>query len=143
MAIDNLCDRMQEMNDKDMKRGRVVTPADANPWPHEKQVAKIVALAGHYVEFIPEANIKTPDIYLERTIFEIKSPISNKIGAVERNITRALEKSPNVIFDSSRMKVRDDQIMRELIKRRKAGKGLKKLLFVTKRGMIIDIDALI
>lgn len=131
------------MKNKKIKRGRVVTPADANPWPHEKQVARILALAGHYVEFIPETNIKTPDIYLEQTIFEIKSPISNKLDAVERNITRALEKSPNVIFDGSRMKVRDGQIMRELVKRRKAGKGLKKLLFINKRGMIIDIDALI
>lgn len=140
---DNLCDKMRKMKNKKIKRGRVVTPADANPWPHEKQVARILALAGHYVEFIPETNIKTPDIYLEQTIFEIKSPISNKLDAVERNITRALEKSPNVIFDGSRMKVRDGQIMRELVKRRKAGKGLKKLLFINKRGMIIDIDALI
>ena len=131
------------MKNKNSKRGRVVIPADTNPWPHEKQVAKILALAGHYVEFIPETSMKTPDIYLERTIFEIKSPISNKIDAIERNITRALEKSPNVIFDSSRMKVRDNQIMRELIKRRKAGKGLKKLLFINKRGIIIDIDTLI
>ena len=131
------------MSGKNVKRGRIVTPADANPWPHEKRVARILALAGHYVEFIPETNIKTPDIYLERTIFEIKSPISNKIDAVERNITRALAKSSNIIFDSSRMKVRDDQIMRELIKRRRVGKGLKKLLFINKRGMIIDINALI
>ena len=131
------------MNSKNIKRGRVVTPADANPWPHEKRVAKILALAGHYVEFIPETNIKMPDIYLEHTVYEIKSPISDKVDAVERNITRALEKCPNIIFDSSRMKVRDDQIMKELIKRRRIGKGLKKLLFINKRGMIIDIEALI
>lgn len=130
------------MNSKRQK-GRVVTPADANPWPHEKRVAKILALAGHYVEFIPETSIKTPDIYIENTIYEIKSPISDKIKAVERNLERALEKSPNIVFDSSRMKIRDDQIMRELVKRRKEGKGLKKLLFVNKRGMIIDIEALI
>ena len=115
------------MKDGEIKRGRVVTPADANPWSHELRVAKILALAGHYVEFIPETNLKTPDIYLDSTIYEIKSPVSNKIKAVERNITRALEKSSNVIFDSSRMKVRDSQIMKELIKRRKIGKGLKKL----------------
>ena len=131
------------MDKKNIKRGRVVTPADANPWPHEKRVAKILALAGHYVEFIPETNIKMPDIYLGHTVYEIKSPTSDKVDAVERNITRALEKCPNIIFDSSRMKVRDDQIMKELIRRRRIGKGLKKLLFINKRGMIIDIEALI
>ena len=131
------------MKSKNTNLGRVIIPADANPWPHEQRVAKILAHAGHYVEFIPETNIKTPDIYLERTIFEIKSPISDKVDAIERNITRALEKSPNVIFDSSRMRVRDNQILRELIKRRRAGKGLKRLLFVNKRGIIIDVNALI
>ena len=128
---------------KNKDRGKVVIPAGANPWPHEKRVAKILALAGYYVEFIPETNIGTPDIYLGRTIYEIKSPISDKVDAIERNITRALKKSPNIIFDSSRMKVRDKQVMRELIKRRRAGKGLKKLLFINKKGMIIDIEALI
>lgn len=131
------------MDKKNTKRGKVVIPADANPWPHEKRVAKILALAGHYVEFIPENNIKMPDIYLGHTVYEIKSPISDKVDAVERNITRALEKCPNIIFDSSRMKVRDNQVMRELIKRRRIGKGLKKLLFINKKGMIIDIEALI
>ena len=118
-------------------------PSDASPWPHEKRVARILVLAGHYVEFIPETTIKTPDIYLERTVYEIKSPTSNKLDAVERNLTRALEKCPNVIFDSSRMKVRDNQIRKELVKRRKAGKGLKKLIFITKQDEIVDIEELV
>lgn len=126
-----------------IERGKVIIPADANPWPHEKKVAKVLAIAGYYVEFIPEANIKTPDIYLGHTAYEIKSPTSNKVDAVERNLTRALEKCPNIIFDGSRMKVRDNQIIRELIKRRKLGKGLKKLLFINKHGDVVDIEALI
>lgn len=131
------------MNRKNPHPGRVIIPANANPWPHEKKVAKILAIAGYDVKFIPETNIKTPDIYLNRTAYEIKSPISNKIDAIERNLTRALVKCSNVILDGSRMKVRDDQIMRELIKRRKVGKGLKKLLFINKKGTVIDIEALI
>ena len=78
-----------------------------------------------------------------RTVFEIKSPLSNKPKAVERNVVRALEKCPNVIFDSSRMKVRDSQILRELIKCYQRGKGIRKLLFVNKRGIVIDIEKLI
>ena len=39
-------------------RGKVVVPANANPWPHKLRVAKILALAGHAVEFIPETNTK-------------------------------------------------------------------------------------
>ena len=126
------------------KRGVIIIPASADPWPHERRVARILALAGHRVEFIPEANIKMPDFYIDGVRYEIKSPVSGKVRAIERNLARGLNKNcTNIVFDSSRMKVRDDQILRELIKRRRIGKGLKKLLFINKRGMIIDIEAMI
>lgn len=132
------------MNNKNIKRGRVVTPADANPWPHEQKVAKVLALAGHYVEFIPETNLKTPDIYLDSTIYEIKSPITNNPKKVVRNVKRALEKSPNVIIDSSRVKgLNDEAIQRTLKNKVKDLPGLKNLLFINKRGQIIDIIALV
>ena len=135
---------MQRMNNKNTKRGRVVVPADANPWPHEQKVAKILALAGHYVEFIPETNLKTPDIYLDNTIYEIKSPITDNTKKIIRNVKRALEKSPNVIIDSSRVKgLNDEAIQRTLKNKVKDLQGLKNLLFVNKRGQIIDIIALI
>jgi hypothetical protein len=132
------------MNNKNTKRGRVVVPADANPWPHEQKVAKILALAGHYVEFIPETNLKTPDIYLDNTIYEIKSPITDNTKKIIRNVKRALEKSPNVIIDSSRVKgLNDEAIQRTLKNKVKDLQGLKNLLFINKRGQIIDIIALI
>ena len=40
-----------------------------------------------------ETNLKTPDIYLDSTIYEIKSPITNNPKKVVRNVKRALEKS--------------------------------------------------
>ncbi len=104
------------MNRSRQKGGRVVTPADANPWPHEQKVAKILALAGHYVEFIPESNIKTPDIYLDATMYEIKSPITNDPKKIIRNVKRALEKCPNVIIDSSRVKGLSDDIVQRTLK---------------------------
>lgn len=132
------------MNSKNMKRGRVVTPADANPWPHEQKVVKILALAGHYVEFIPETNLKTPDIYLDNTIYEIKSPITDNPKKIIRNVKRALKKSPNVIIDSSRVKgLNDEAIQRTLKNKVKDLPGLKNLLFINKRGQIIDIIALV
>lgn len=132
------------MSNKNTKRGRVVTPADANPWPHEQKVAKILALAGHYVEFIPETNLKTPDVYLDNIIYEIKSPITNNPKKVVRNVKRALEKSPNVIIDSSRVKgINDEAIQRTLKNKVKDLPGLKNLLFINKCGQIIDIIALI
>ena len=120
------------------QKGRVVIPADANPWPHEVRVAKILALAGYSVEFIPEANLKTPDIYLDGTMYEIKSPITNNPKKIIRNVKRALEKCPNVIIDSSRVKgLRDDAIQRTLKNKTKDLSGLKKLIFINKRGQTV------
>ena len=125
------------------KKGKIITPANANPWPHEQRVAKILALAGHCIEFIPETNLKTPDIYLNNTMFEIKSPITDNPKKVIRNVKRALEKCPNVIIDSARIKgLRDDVIQKTLINKVKDLQGLKKLYFINKRGQIIDITAL-
>ena len=132
------------MNSKDMKRGRVVTPADANPWPHEQKVAKILALAGHYVEFIPETNLKTPDIYLDNTIYEIKSPTTNNPKKIIRNVKRSIEKRPNVIIDYSRVKGLSDEAIQKTLKNKvKDLPELKNLLFINRRGQIIDIIALI
>lgn len=132
------------MNILKHKGGRVVVPADANPWPHEQRVAKVLALAGHYVEFIPETNLKTPDIYLDNTMYEIKSPITDNPKKIIRNVKRALEKCQNVIIDSSRVKgVSDEAIQRVLKNKVKDLPGLKKLLFINKRGQIVDIIALV
>ena len=96
------------------------------------------------MEFIPEANLKTPDIYLDGTMYEIKSPITNNPKKIIRNVKRALEKCPNVIIDSSRVKgLRDDAIQRTLKNKVKDLVGLKNLIFINKRGQIVDIIALV
>ena len=134
---------MKNTGAKKTQIGKIIIPAHTNPWKHEKRVAQILANAGYRVEFIPETTTKTPDIYLNRTMYEIKSPTGSKIAAVQRNLTRALAKCQNIILDSYRLKIRDEQVLRELIKRRRAGKGLKKLLFINKNGEIIDIEKLL
>lgn len=129
---------------KNNKLGKVVIPAGANPWPHEKRVAKILALAGYYVEFIPESNIGTPDICLGRTIYEIKSPKSSNANSLEHLLKRALKQSSNIIIDTSRMKnARDDNTRNFLIAQARSRKQIKKLIMITKQGRIIDISALI
>lgn len=129
---------------KKQKRSQVIIPAGVAPWPHELRVARILSLAGHVVEFLPPSRTKTADILLDGVEFEMKSPITSNPKKIIRNIKRALQQSRNVIIDSARIKgMRDDILRRLLINRAKDQKMLKKLLFVTKQGQIIDIMALI
>lgn len=131
------------MLEKNKKRG-VYIASGRNPWPHELRVAKILALAGHYVEFLPEGNLHSPDIRLDGAGYEIKSPEAFNTNTFEHKIKDATKQSPNLIIDSSRIKkVRDDKIRNFLVGRVRKQKQIKKMLFVTKKGEIIDIFSLI
>ena len=126
------------------KKGRVIIPAGRRPWLHELHVAEILAMAGHVVEFIPESTTKTADIYLDGVEYEIKSPLTNKIDKIERNIKRGLKQSSNIILDSSRItQLRDDSLRRFLMNKARTQKQIGKLILITKRGQIIDIKSLI
>lgn len=125
-------------------RGKVVVPANANPWPHELRVAKILALAGYAVEFIPETNTKTTDILLDGIEFEIKSPKSANANSLEHILKKAVKQSCNIIIDTSRMKnVRDDNTRRFLVNQVRIRKQINNLIMITKQGQIIDISALV
>lgn len=122
------------------RKGKVITPADANPWPHEERVAKILARAGYIVEFIPESSIKQADILLNGTEYEIKSPITNKPDKLERVIKRALKQSKNIVYDSSRIKdLEDYKLLRFLTSKARQQRQIGKLILITKTGKIIDI----
>ena len=125
-------------------RGKVVKPANTNPWPHEERVAKILALAGHSVEFIPEGTIGTADIFLDGIVYEIKSPKSNNTNTIEHRLKDAVKnQSHNLIVDSSRIKDMPDAVLQHwLIERCRKQPQIKRMLFVNKRGQIIDIKAL-
>lgn len=123
-----------------MKKGQIIIPAGRKPWPHELRVAEILAAAGHRVEFVLESSLKTPDIYLDGTQYEIKSPITNNPKKIIRNVKRALEKCPNVIIYTSRVKSLDDNSIQRCIKNKvKDFRGIRSLLLVARRGQIIDI----
>ena len=130
------------MSVKGQKHGIYIAPG-RNPWPHELRAAKILALAGHYVEFLPENSLHTPDIRLDGVEYEIKSPETEKTSSLEQSIRTALKQCPNIVIDSSRMKMYDMRVRGFLIKKCRDQKQIKKMLLITKHGEIVDIFGLI
>lgn len=118
--------------------GKVIIPADTKPWPHELRAASLLASHGHTVEFIGASNIaKTADFIIDGTTFELKSPVSKNISAVERNLKRATKQSCNIVFDSSRMKsVRDSKVRSVLVAKAKEQVSIKRLIYINKSGEI-------
>lgn len=145
LTIRLICGRIEIMI-KSKKRGIVITPANANPWPHEQRVAKILALAGHTVEFISENNITgSADIYLDGVPYEIKSPKTSNTNTIEHRLKDAIRnQSHNIIMDSSRLKgMTDYNFQNWLINRCRLQSQIRRMLFMNKRGQIIDIKALV
>lgn len=117
--------------------GRVIIPADVNVWPHELRTADALARAGYVVEFIQKSEIeyeKTPDVLIDGIAWEMKAPRSDNIQKVQKTLRNAIRQSPNIIYDSHRIRrLNDFQIKRELEKWAKTFPALKKLIFIDKR----------
>lgn len=121
-------------------KGKIIIPAGIHPWPHELRVAEILALSGHIVEFLPTKSTKTADILLDGIEYEIKSPLTSKANSLEHVLKKALRQSPNIIFDSSRMrKIKDNKIQNFLSTQFSIRTTIKNLILITKAGKIIQI----
>lgn len=105
----------------------------------------ILAQNGYSVEFIPEGSIGTADIYLNKVAYEIKSPKTNKTNTIEHRIKDAVRsQSCNIIIESSRMKgLTDYNLQRWLVGLCRKQPQIKKMLFINKRGDIVDIKELV
>ena len=105
------------------------------------RIAKLLALAGHYVEFLQESSLPTADIRLDGIEYEIKSPETAKLSSVEQLIRKALKQSPNIIIDSSRCKIRGDKLRNYLVYKCRTQKQIKRMILITKNGQILHIMA--
>lgn len=97
-------------------QGKIIIPAGVNPWPHELHVAKVLAAAGHKVEFIKAGRLPMPDIHLDGIKYEIKSPEHFNANTFEHTLKDALRQSSNIIIDTSRLKkIPDQKVVRFLV----------------------------
>ena len=125
------------------KSGIYISPG-RKPWPHEMFAAEVLALAGHYVEFLREGDRPSADIWLDGVAFEIQSPEAFNTNTFEHTLKDATKQSPNIIINMIRMKkVREQKVRMFLVNQMKKQKQIKRLLLISKSGQIIDISTLI
>ncbi|HEX9153901.1 MAG TPA: hypothetical protein VF809_03715 [Candidatus Saccharimonadales bacterium] len=126
------------------KPGKVIIPASVSPWDHELKTAHALARHGFTVEFVAANNnhkAKTADVVMDGVLYEIKSPKTDRLSAVERNLKRATKQFGNIVIDSRRMsKLRDATIQKFLVQKLKQQKTIKKILFVNRKHEVIDIS---
>jgi contact-dependent growth inhibition (CDI) system CdiA-like toxin len=135
------------MNRTSKNKGEIRIPAGINVWKHELSTANALARAGYIVEFLPTKDIKdtkSPDILMDGEKWELKTPKTDKLPAIERNLKRAAKQSGNIVIDSRRLrKIHDSTVQEFLARKFSQQKTIKQLLFVDRKHQVIDISALI
>ncbi len=128
------------MNDKTCE---IIIKSGIDVWEHERRTAQALANAGFTVSFLKrnnEEHVRTPDVIIDGVLWEMKSPISSRLTKIQKTLRQAIHQSPNVIYDSQRIKnLNDNQIQRELEKWAGQFKAMKRLIFVNKKREIIVI----
>ena len=128
------------------KRGAIY-PNKANILPHELSAATILANLGWDVEFIQAKDQKfdkTPDIMMDGVQWEIKSPKTDKLSGIERNLKRASRQSSNIILDGRRIKnLHDKTVQAFLAKQLKEQRRVNRLLYINRHKEVIDIQGII
>ena len=125
--------------------GKIVIAPGINVWPHELKTAESLAEAGYVVEFVrrsEEKRARSADCIIGGELWEMKAPTASNLKAIEKNPRKALNQAQRVIFDCRRMKGIPDAAIEREVRICAAGRvrGLKCVLFVNRKGKVVDIS---
>lgn len=111
------------------------------PEPHEFETAKFLADRGKDIVFILPSNIPgnhRPDILMDGSEWEMKSPKGDGRKNIERNMHNAALQGHNIIMDMRRSKLSDDIAIPKLEKEFKIRSKIKCMIIITKSGDLLE-----
>ncbi|MDR0199897.1 MAG: hypothetical protein LBI43_04890 [Streptococcaceae bacterium] len=119
----------------------VETKPQDSPQSHEMRAALI--LANYFecdVHFLRPESYKTPDLLIDGSTWEIKSPMGNSKKTMENNLRSAKKQSRNIIIDMSRCKMNFNRaISRINYYLNTENHQIQHLKIIEKSGKVIDI----
>lgn len=127
-----------------MKRKyEVIIKTDLADLPKDHELSAALILAYHFktdVTFLRPKTKKTPDIDINGTKWEIKSPKGDAKKTIENNLRTARKQSENIVIDLARSKMHNPRaIARTKYYIRTGAHNIKRLKIITKTQKIIDI----
>ena len=139
----NVC--MGKKEDKQQNSGKIIIPANHPnpPEPHEVDTAMI--LARHFqcvVEFIipiDDYKRKSADILMQGIEWEIKSPYGASKSTIGNQFQFATKQSKNIILDTRRTKLDDENIRKKVLIEIKKRSSIKKVILVNKFENVVEI----
>lgn len=126
-----------------MAKYEVIVKTDLVDLPKDHELSAALILAYHFktdvVFFRPERK-KTPDIDVNGTKWEIKSPTGNGKKTIDNNLRAAHKQSRNIVLDLRRAKLHQSKAIARINYYLSAGSHkIKRLKIITKTQKIIDI----
>lgn len=112
------------------------------PEKHELMTARVFAEMGKNIKFIKPSNVQgvhTPDFWMERRTWEVKSPMGKNIRGIESNFRDAAKQSENIIFDLRRSKIEESKAISKIRIEAEQFRVVKRVLVVTKNGNVLTI----
>lgn len=120
----------------------IIIPVGMKPRPkiHEETAAEI--LASHFksdVHFIETASQGTPDVSINGTEWEIKSPVGSSANNIQKNMREAAAQSENIVMDLRRSKLHQTRAVGYVKQFTDRYKKLRRVLVITKSKHILTI----
>ncbi len=106
---------------------------------HEYATVLFLVGLGKNIELIPQSHtpsVKSPDLYMDGLVWEVKSPVNSTRRAIERLFYRATGQSSNLVFDLRRIKKNDTSVSIILEKCFKNTRRVRNMYIITKDGNI-------
>ncbi len=126
-----------------MAKYEVIVKTDLADLPKNHELSAALILAYHFksdVVFLRPEKKKTPDIDIDGTKWEIKSPMGNGKKTIDNNLRAAHKQSRNVVLDLRRAKLHQNKAIARINYYLSAGPHkIKHLKIITKTQKIIDI----
>jgi hypothetical protein len=121
----------------------VIVKTDLADLPKEHELSAALILAYHFkadVIFLRPQIDKTPDIDVNGTKWEIKSPRGNGKKTIDNNLRTARKQSHNIVLDLRRIKLHQNRATARINYYLSAGPHkIKRLKIITKTRKVIDI----
>ena len=131
---------------KQINPGQVVIPVDHPNPPEQHEVSAARLLAQHYkctVAFLTPIDDylrKTADIVMMGSLWEIKSPIGSSKSTISNQFKVASRQARNIIIDSRRTSLSDEEIEKSIQSELKKRTRTKKVILINKLENIVEIQ---
>lgn len=120
----------------------VIIKTDLADRPEDHELSAALILAAYFkadVVFLRPESRKTPDIEVDGTKWEIKSPKGNGKKTIENNLRAARKQSRNIVIDLRRIKLHQQKVTVRMNFFLSGPHRFKKVLAIAKTGKVIEI----